>query len=188
MSFKTWHAIDQNPGPRCGAACAVYVIDWLQDSDKGYKKQADAVEKAMKHTGTTNLTPELGSTPANIANYIKKEVPTAKIYAPTEIITNWSLRPWIPFLRPFLILNASTSVSMGFKPTNCDLGINTMIIRMAIKKIYKISSPMYYFSAHFVVLCGDDEVMDPDGGNIISKSDFKDDGWTSVGLDLYVKK
>jgi hypothetical protein len=47
---------------------------------------------------------------------------------------------------------------------------------------------MYYFTAHFVVICGKDEIMDPDGGDMISKSDFKAAGWTSVGLDLYVKK
>src|SRR5262245_10933389 len=114
MTFDVKNAINQLPGPRCGAACAVYVLDWLKDRTTPRSGHDAAVTQAMKSTGTTDLTPNLGSTPANVADYIKKEHPAAKIYAPTEVLTNWSTRPWMPFLRPFLVLNMSTSICLGF--------------------------------------------------------------------------
>src|SRR5262245_13529676 len=187
MPFNPDRAIDQNPGPRCGAACAVYVLDWLKDQNTPSGQHDSAVAAAMKHTGTTDLTPNLGSTPSNIATYIKSEHPKAKIYAPTEVLTNWSTRPWMPVLRPALILSLNTSFCGGLKPKVTQLGVDTMIIKMMARKVYKLGSPMHYFEAHFIVRCGDNDVMDPDGGMILAWADYKRK-WSSLGLDLYVQK
>lgn len=199
MPFDPNTPIHQGNGPRCGAACAVYVSHWLADVDLAHTvdpnavSPADELDRAMRHTQTTRCTEALGSTPANIASYIKNLHPNARIYAPTEIITNWSSRPWYVFLRGGLSISGSTNWSCGCTcamPAGGALGTDYMIVSMVSKALP--SGCGEYFQSHFVVHINDNQVMDPNG-HIRQKANYLrggycSRGWASVGLDLYVYK
>ncbi|WP_155976128.1 hypothetical protein [Novispirillum itersonii] len=187
-------AINQGPHPHCGAASAAFVARWCQYQavPNSYNDQVALSTTVMRDTCLTRCTYSLGSTPANIASYIKKQCPAARIYAPTEIATNWSLRPWYIFLRPALHINLSTTnFSMGWKCLipNGIMGQDYVVIKMISKRPYE--GCMEYLGAHFVVQVDDTTIMDPADGDFVDAGTYLNGGYcaagyASVGLDLYV--
>ncbi len=201
MPFVMTDPIDQGNGPFCGAACAVYVLHWLRDLGltegvaDGVSADVDAeVTHAMTYTRTVDCTNFLGSTPANIATYLKTHEPTVSIYAPTEIITNWSVRPWYAGLRMGLQTCSSVNWSCG---CTCAmpggvLGDDYLIISLISKSWTVPFFSFDFYNGHFVVHISDTQLMDPNGyirdsatylsGGYLSR------GWASVGLDLHIYK
>lgn len=201
MAFDKNIPINQGAGPFCGAACAVYVLHWLKNlgiAEGAADGTADDLQLEIRHamdqTCTSSCTDNLGSTPANIATYLKQHEPTVKIYAPTEIITNWSMRPWYMGLRAGLQTCSGLEWSCG-----CDcalpggvLGDDYMIISMISESWTLPFVTAAYYNAHFVVHIGNDLLMDPNGvirnATTFLSGGYLSRGWASVGLDLHVFK
>ncbi len=198
---KLTDTVNQGQGPFCGAACAVYVDHWLNNTPVNPQNTANEVRAAMNRTRLTRCTDELGSTPANIATFLKNNHQGIDIYAPTEMITNWSSRPWYSTLRLGLQTCCAISWSFGFNPASgCigwkggTLGDDYMVIKM-ISKAWQLCSSEY-FTAHFIVDIGldnqgDESIMDPAGGIIRQRDQYLTGGycgagWASIGLDLYI--
>lgn len=201
MAFIKTEAIDQGYGPYCGAACAVYVLHWLKNVGltdgvvDGTSTDVDAeIRHAMDQTRTVSCTDYLGSTPANIATYLKKHEPTVGIYAPTEIITNWSMRPWYAGLRMGLQTCGSVNWSCG---CSCAmpggvLGDDYLIISLISKSWTVPFFSFDFYNGHFVVHIGGNQLMDPNGriedATTYLSGGYLSRGWASVGLDLHVYK
>lgn len=195
MPFSPLATVYQGRGPLCGAACAVYAKHWLDQNDNfgnGYASIQDEVDAAMVTTSFTSCTNNLGSTPSNIITYLKGHHPNCRIYTPTEILTNWSGRPWYFIMRLGLLSNiCETSFSLGFECCNPNgiIGDDYIIIKM-VSKSYP-GSTIDYFSSHFVVETYNNQIMDPSIGRLIDKNIYLtggafSSGWKSIGLDIYV--
>lgn len=212
MPFQFNQGVHQGAGlPRCGAACAVYVAHWLANEDLtvrldgGNGPIGNEVGRAMRTT-RFGFVDDLGSTPANIAKYLDRICNRnnlhCRIYAPTEVVTNWSTRPWYPAMRAGLQFSTHVNFSLGSEclmPVG-QLGQDYLIIRVISPRI----RPPFrgqYFPAHFIVdigaALGGDDIMDPDGGHIRDKQQYMGGqysaglvdpnlGWASIGLDLRV--
>ena len=188
MPFDKSVSVTQGNGPYCGAACAVYVAHWVNDTPCGAGVD-DEVLEAMQETKTLCCV-DLGSTPANVASYIQSECPTAFIYAPPDTTTNAtaiSSRPWYIGLRAGLKLSSVVDTNIPMPVTGV-LGIHYMVIRLISKKDAPVFS-MNYLGGHFVVEIGNGLIMEPNTPRPIAKNDyFENTGYAHTGLDLYVYK
>lgn len=204
MPFNINNPINQGNGPLCGAACAVFVSHWLANQDLNIPVDsnvqlggtvADEIRLAMDATRTCSCTDNLGSTPANIAAYLKRLHPHARIYAPTEMLSNWSTRPWYPALRLGLQTSCNLNWSCGCAcalPGGV-LGVDYLTISMISKSL---ACPLFssaYYEGHFIVHTGVDRIMDPNGVILIGPNKdqylsggYFSRGWASVGLDLHI--
>jgi hypothetical protein len=190
MAFDPNTTVFQGAGtPFCGAACAVYAHYWLNDSE--YIDDQDEITTAMRTTafgcGCTNA---LGSSPANIAKYIKNRNNNSKIYAPTNILCNLSSRPWYPVLRIGLMATCSEiDWSFGFKCLfhRGVIGQDYIIIHFVSKNMLSADVSCFdYFNSHFVVETYGNRIMDPADALLKNNEDFWREGWESRELDLYI--
>ncbi len=149
----------------------------------------------MDVTRTSDCCDSLGSTPANIATYLKGLHPQIEIYAPSEVLTNWSVRPWYMGLRGGLATCSAVNWSCGFACAMPErtLGRDKMIISMVSKSWSLPLCSADFYNSHFIVRIDENRIMDPATGTVQPANTFLTGGylsrgWAPIGLDLHIFK
>lgn len=164
--------VQQTTPFECGAASCLYILQML-----GTAKAGKSVSDVMSKTSTWGPIPLVGSSPANIAGYIRHRCATRAAGLTVQRIGGSSpwMRPWIHSLRPAI---------SGYAKFAGVLGADDAVLRFITPADPAITS-------HFVVEthlgrqgC---EIMDPTDGGLHDMA-FQDylnwKGMQTTGLDL----
>jgi hypothetical protein len=170
------HGVCQGDGPRCGAACALQLLKLL-----GCAKSKDTVGYVMSRTKTTGMVEFLGSTPANIADFVLRRWQANPQAGKTLLISRHvsaahTMRPWLVPLR------WSVSKYPAAGSGGCDT--DDAILRLLVQK--------NGVAGHFILQTfqkGKSYIMDPD--QTFPKPSIDDfDSWVqasqfvATGIDL----